>query len=774
MAMFENIEWSLTAEDKASSTFKKVAESQKEVSDASKKMTAENQTASSSWKNIAMGVFAGGLALDAAKKAMGFLTDQIKDGIAEASEYQRVQSQLNAVLESTDGAAGMSLQALNDLADKYSDLAVGGAESITSLETRLLAFSSITQKNFEQVTQTTLDMATSINNGVLPTAEQLTTVAGKLGKALNDPANASRVLKEAGIVLNDQQQEEIDTFEELGKRTESQNYLLTELSNTYEGRALAASNTFEGQMVKLNNTLDDTKQIIGEVLLPTLSLLAGDIVDETGKVKVNDEQMKKWQLRIYQVAMVMKGAIGTVINFGKTILAFGKLVWEVGEIQNKAWQGVWESIKNFGDLTQTVFKAVKEAFAGDFDAALNTMKEAMSKNFSAAIGNFDDLSTAAKDFGTAMLTNFDPMDEALAKIADPTEFNKMADGLKEVSKEFNNLGGGNGIGGGATGAAEDVEEAQKKINEAVQKIADDYEGARADIADALLELEEAHTESVSEIVIKLEELDAKLKETASEYQKTMAEMNKTEAERVVEQEQTIADLTKQIAEIQTGIDLTEGITSSEASQIAELEAQLAKETAAYSAYIAIRTGLDAEMTEARRRASLTDFERFIEDLNTKRTEEQAAYDERIALLQSELVEQQIALDAENLIYEQKKAMYAEVDLAFQVFHDNYLANLESMKTYTEETVGVMTTELARIVSLFQEIQAVRSSAGLAGISLGAAESGATGTTGTSTSSNITQQVTINVTSQGESASATAAEIVSEIQRQLELAGLASQ
>lgn len=769
--MFDNIEWTLIAEDKASGTFKKVALSAKELSSASEGMTESVNKSNSSWQNIAKGVFAGGIALGAAKQAFSLLSGEIGRSIQEASDFQREQAQLTSVLNSTGHAAGLTRDELNQMSDDLSSRTAIAQGDITNVQSMLLTFTKVGEAQFGTVTQAVLDLATTMNSGGVPSMEALKGTAIQLGKAMNDPIQGVSALAKAGVQLSDEQKALIESFMETNDIASAQQVILDELATQTGGAASAAAQTYEGRMASLKNAMNDVREQVGMALMPTLTLFAETMVDQTGKVKLSEAGLYKWQKAIYVVGLFVKGAIMTIGNLGKGVFQLARVFWESVQVMLGVAGDLGRSFANLGDNFKMLFKAVKQGLTGDFDGALSTLKSGFASVFSESTAAFGNMGKALGDLLGTLESAGDPMADAMQAAMNPEAFNKVVDGMKQAENATNGLGNAmSDLGGGGDGS---VSDAQKKIQEAMDKLTTDYTGAREKINTALMQLEEDHGTNVGKIKDKLADLRTSLEETTSAYQKSMGEMNKSEAERVVEQEQTIADLQSQIEQIRNGAG-AEGLQPQDQTQIDTLQAQLDKEKAAYDVYISERQGLDTELTEARRRSQLTEFERFVEDINAKRTEEQAAYDAKLALIAGETLAQQTALAEENLIYETKKAMYAEVDAAFQAFHDKYLANMGDMRNYTSESVAVMAAELKRISDLFAEIQSLRSSAGLAGVSLGSpSDAAASSQEGTTDNSSVTTQVTNNITVQVTGDANAAAATVAEIQRQLELANLGS-
>lgn len=774
MALFENIEWRLIAEDKASAVFNRTAKAADNLNESSKGMAKSVNDANSSWVDIAKGVVAGGLALGVAQKGFALLKDAVVSGIGEAQEAERVQAQLAAAIESTGGAAGLTQEDLNGMASAFSDMAVGGGEAIGSLQGILLTFTNITSATFERTTQAALDLATSMNSGVLPTAEQLKGQAIQLGKALNDPTKGLSALTRVGVTFTEEQKKTIETMQRAGDVTAAQTVILEELAREFGGSAAAAAKTFQGRMVALNNTISDAKELIGKALLPTLSFLAGSLTDQVGKIKVTDDQMLKWQRRVYEVTMALKNVAVIIGAVGGVAVALAKVWVNAIQAMAGATTDLVRGILNLGKNVQEVVKGIVKAMGGDFEGALDTFKSLGASVFKFSIEGFNGMAGAMDSFDAAVSGGAARVKASLEATANTAAFDEIVAGMNHASTGAQNFA--DDMSDAASGAGEGLSDAEQKIKEALDKLEGDYQGGREKIATELMSLEKDHADNVAKIKERLQDLQTTLEETTAAYQKTMSGINRSEAEGVVGQEQKIADLEKQLAEAKANREqqLADNPgTVVDSSQIEAIEKQLAAEKKAYDDYIQTRKGLDAELEEARRRASLTDFQRFIEDTNNRRTEEQAAYDAKLVLIQGETAAQQQALVEEQAIYEAKKSMYAQVDAAFQAFHDSYLTNMQDIRSYTEESVAAMEVELQRIIKLFSEIQSIRSSAGLQGVSLDAPTTQASAP-GQQQGSGVVQQVTNNITVQVEGDSDAAAAIVAEIQRQLQLANLGSQ
>lgn len=170
--------------------------------------------------------------------------------IDETAEAERVQSQLQATIRSTGGAAGKTVEDLNKTADAlqklslYSDEAIGGAQGL------LLTFTKIRGENFDAATQAVLDLSTAMGGDLKGAALQV-------GKALNDPAIGLTALTRSGVSFSEAQQKVIKDLIETGHAAEAQKLILKELQAEFGGSAEAARNTFGGSLAYLGNQFDN-------------------------------------------------------------------------------------------------------------------------------------------------------------------------------------------------------------------------------------------------------------------------------------------------------------------------------------------------------------------------------------------------------------------------------------------------------------------------------------------------------------------------------------
>lgn len=179
--------------------------------------------------------------------------------VKAAADSEDAQAQLNAVLTSTQGVAGMTADACQQLADGLSKVSTFDDEAILGGESLLLTFTNIGKDAFPLATQTMLDMSQAMGQDLKSSAIQL-------GKALNDPTQGLTALTRVGVTFTEQQKQQIQALQESGNLFGAQKIMLDELSREFGGSAAAAAQTFSGQLMQLKNDFDNLMEDIGNAL----------------------------------------------------------------------------------------------------------------------------------------------------------------------------------------------------------------------------------------------------------------------------------------------------------------------------------------------------------------------------------------------------------------------------------------------------------------------------------------------------------------------------
>ena len=218
----------------------------------------------------------GGFALELGGKALGAVTDFIGGSIEEASQWNSVFAQTQAVIESTGGAAGITAEEMANLATNlsatagasiFSDDAILGAQNV------LATFTNIEDLQFAGATQAIVDMSQALGT-------DLNSAAMQVGKALNDPVAGLAALSRSGVQFTAEQEAMIKAMVEAGNVAGAQEVMLKELNTQFGGSASAAVNTYAGQQAVLAEKMAGIQQTLGEALMP-LMMQFGTFMSDT-------------------------------------------------------------------------------------------------------------------------------------------------------------------------------------------------------------------------------------------------------------------------------------------------------------------------------------------------------------------------------------------------------------------------------------------------------------------------------------------------------------
>ena len=180
------------------------------------------------------------------------------DAVKAAVEDEKAQKSLAITLRNTTKATDAQVKSVEDYIDKTAR-ASGIADDVLrpSLDRLLRSTSDITKA--QKLQTLALDIAAG-------TGKDLATVTEALGKAYDGNLGA---LKRIGIPLD----ENIIKTKDFDAATKA-------LSETFAGQAAAAAETFAGRMARIKIAIDESKEQLGQALLPLLERFAKFATDQ--------------------------------------------------------------------------------------------------------------------------------------------------------------------------------------------------------------------------------------------------------------------------------------------------------------------------------------------------------------------------------------------------------------------------------------------------------------------------------------------------------------
>jgi len=283
---------------------------------------ATQATGSASSGFLTMGKAVAAVGLTAFAAAMGKV-------FQVTAQQEAAEAQLNAVLKSTKGVAGLTAKELKNLASSIQETSVYGDELIIRSEALLLTFTQIGNEVFPRAQQAIVDMASAMGTDL-----QSATI--QVGKALNDPILGVSALRRVGVQLTEDQESLVKQLVETGDVAKAQGIILGELETQFGGAAKAAADTLGGSLAQLKNTFGDLLESTGFGFADTLKEAFQGL----------NEALKD--------SKPLFEAIGTILGalFDLFTTAIGVL-WEfakaIAEVVGPALRELWEALQTATD-----------------------------------------------------------------------------------------------------------------------------------------------------------------------------------------------------------------------------------------------------------------------------------------------------------------------------------------------------------------------------------------------------------------------------------------
>lgn len=316
--------------------------------------------------------------------SMGF-----KSMIDGAAASQQKLTQMDSVLKSTGGVAGMTKDELVKLADAQGKLTTFSKGANLATENLLLTFTNIGKKTFPDALKSVNDMSQALGQDAKSSAIQL-------GKALNDPIKGITALSRVGVSFTAQQKEQIAAMQKAGDTAGAQSIILKELQKEFGGSAEAAGKTFGGQLAILKNQLNGVGTQFGTVILPYLTKFLN---------WVNDH-MPQIQKFISDAMKVVGDAFKSVADFVQVNLmpifdSFLKWIQphmpEIKKIVGDVFNVIKGVFKLVGDYITNVLIPVYKGMAEWFFENFPKIKDAVMKAYDYIKPSLDSLVKAIKE-----------------------------------------------------------------------------------------------------------------------------------------------------------------------------------------------------------------------------------------------------------------------------------------------------------------------------------------------------------------------------------------
>ncbi|AOH36880.1 phage tail length tape measure family protein [Luteimonas sp. JM171] len=170
--------------------------------------------------------------------------------IQNTIRQENAMRQLEARLQSTGHAAGLTHKELVDMAAGFQQVTTFGDEAVIEGQALMLTFTNIGREVFPQALEAALNLSTGMGT-------DLTSAVRLVGRALHDPVRGLTQLSRVGVTLSKEQETLVRRLVETGRHAEAQGIILGELETKFGGAARAARDTFGGALEALKNAFGD-------------------------------------------------------------------------------------------------------------------------------------------------------------------------------------------------------------------------------------------------------------------------------------------------------------------------------------------------------------------------------------------------------------------------------------------------------------------------------------------------------------------------------------
>lgn len=233
---------------------------------------------------------------------------------------------INAYTEAAKGAAlleaqhrnvadtiGVTAEEMLAFADATQESTAFSDDAVVQMQQTLLKFTKVTGDEFKEAREVIMDFATA-------TGQDLPAAADAVGRALQDPIQGLRALKQAGIDLSAAQRNQIQMWVETGQIVKAQQFILDQYRQRFAGMTAEFAKTDVGKAEMAFNRLDDALEGVGQKLLPIKTAIINFFADLIEGFNALPEPLQELII-----------TIGTAVaGLGPLLIGLGALVRVIG------------------------------------------------------------------------------------------------------------------------------------------------------------------------------------------------------------------------------------------------------------------------------------------------------------------------------------------------------------------------------------------------------------------------------------------------------------
>lgn len=304
-----------------------------------------------------------------AVQAFEALTGAMGDLLGQAMDSEKQQAGLAAVIKSTGGAAGLTQDAVNQLAQQFKGLAGGSDEAIVSIEEVGIRSGQINADAMPQFIKNVTDLGTVMGD--------TGAAATLLARAQDDPEAAFKRIERSTGAYDVALQAQIKSMVKAGDTAGATALVMQFVADKTGGAAAAAADTMSGRWEIMNNELQDAGKGILTAVLPAMESLFDNVLKPAIPV-------------VETIAAAFADFLGTFAggDFEDPIGNLANLVYAVANALGLDGKGLFSAVENLREpfenfmaalpgaasAVQEFFAAIQSALGGDTTKLGETLK----------------------------------------------------------------------------------------------------------------------------------------------------------------------------------------------------------------------------------------------------------------------------------------------------------------------------------------------------------------------------------------------------------------
>jgi phage-related minor tail protein len=366
--------------------------------------------------------------------------------IEATGEAQQAMGQLSAVIRSTGGAAGVSVQQVQELSESLAKLSGKDTAVVTSMEAMLLSFRGMSATILPQASQAVMDLSARFGM-------DLTSAARLVGRAMADPVKGMTALSRAIGQLDPAQKNAITNFMKQGDVMDAQKVILDAIKEKTDGAAAANRDNLKGALDAVGVSVKELMVAIGmgdngglrmalEVAADVTNKLTQSLNNLNGPVNKSNESFKIFSLVVGEAMNAAGKAVEWFVNSNATWLSHLAETWHAfdqflltiwtGDTAKSAekWNAVLAAAANRSEVD--FFAPMKKEIA-EVNADMADLAEKAAKN--KGINGLPPGADTSNEAANAKAAAKAARDAAKAAAEQAREQKKIEDSLDHQSKQ---------------------------------------------------------------------------------------------------------------------------------------------------------------------------------------------------------------------------------------------------------------------------------------------------------------------------------------------------